>query len=110
MRHLASAALVAALATPALALAQEGVLEVEQGKRTSICETGAVICPARAPICDDPAVARIEGSSAGLVLVGVSAGATTCSVQSGTGQRRVFSVRVTVPAPPPAKPPPRSGS
>ena len=110
MRHLASAALVAAFAVPSLALADDGVLEVEQGKRTSICETGAVVCPARAPICDDPAVARIEGSSAGLVLVGVSAGTTTCSVQSGTGQRRVFSVRVTLPTSAPPKPPPRSGS
>src|SRR3954453_13741533 len=73
-------------------------LTIEVGASVAICYLGAIICPAGAPICDDPSVAIGSYNEIhGIVFEGVKAGVTLCSVSSGggLGQRRLFRITVT---------------
>ena len=70
------------------------------GERALVCKTGAILCPAAAPRCDDPAVVVPEEIPAdGLAFRGVKPGTTLCSAGAGSGQglRRVFLVIVSEP-------------
>ena len=103
-RRLAAAAVIVVVL--ALAPARGGAeepfpLSVKVGERVLVCGTGAILCPAAAGRCDDPAVAVPEETPAdGLAFRGVKPGSTLCSAGAGSGQglRRVF--RVTVGAEP----------
>jgi hypothetical protein len=99
-RSLAAVAVALPLATAAEATvaAAEGPVEVRVpvGGLALICQTGTIICPAAAPICDDPRVAIPELTPAdGLAFKGVGPGETLCSAQSGMRIRRVYRVIVT---------------
>lgn len=59
-----------------------------------VCRSGAVVCPARSPICDDPKVATPVDLPDGLGFKGVSPGTTLCSVGSAVGPRRIFRITV----------------
>ncbi len=89
---LAMAALAAAAGT-ARAVGEVAVA-LDEGARAPVCGTGAVVCPATGPICDDPGIARIEEGRDGLEVVGVGPGTTLCSVMSATAVRQVFKVTV----------------
>ncbi len=103
MRHAPGLALVLALA-PLAAVAGEArpasdgpaPLHLRVGEALDLCRTGTVICPAVAPICDDPALVDFELSSGGLRFRGAKAGETLCSVSgsSGRGTRRVYRITV----------------
>ena len=56
------------------------------------------MCPAEAPICDDPKVATWSFGDAGLEFKGVAPGETLCSAGSRNRLRRVYRVTV-VPRP-----------
>jgi hypothetical protein len=99
-RSLAAVAVALPLATAAEAPAPapDGPFElrVPIGGLALICQTGTIICPAAAPICDDPRVAIPELTPAdGLAFKGVGPGETLCSAQSGMRIRRVYRVIVT---------------
>ncbi len=91
--------LVSVLAVrPALAADEPLPVSVKVNELTLLCATGAILCPAAAPMCDDPSIAVPEETAAdGLALRGVKPGTTLCSAGSGSGQgaRRVFRVTVT---------------
>src|SRR5205807_1318533 len=78
----------------------QGPVEVklQVGETYSICEAKVMICPAVAPICDDPKVAAPEGDpKRGLLWKGVGSGQTLCSASTPGhpgGVRRVFHIRV----------------
>lgn len=94
--------LLASLAPLAAAAAGEapppGVtpLRVRRGEAVELCQTGTVICPAVAPICDDPALVTFELTGAGLRFRGAKPGETLCSVRSSGGQGTRWVYRVTV--------------
>jgi hypothetical protein len=101
MPALARLALAAALLAALPAAAQrppdpdkprEISLAVNQS--VSVCQTGTVMCPATAPICDDPSVASMRDRGQGLEIVGHKKGKTLCSVMSTNQLRQVFSVTV----------------
>ena len=66
------------------------------GQTFSVCRSGTIICPAVAPICDNPSVATGELSPEGLVFLAVEPGTTLCSAGSGSaeGPRRVYRIKV----------------
>jgi hypothetical protein len=57
---------------------------LEVGQILKICETDEVICPVVVPRCDDLDIVNVVDTPDGVGFFGVSAGATTCSVFSGT--------------------------
>jgi hypothetical protein len=72
-------------------------LRIEVGGAVAICYLGAIMCPAGAPICDDPSVATASfDEKNGVVFEGVKPGVTLCSAASayGFGGRRLFRVTV----------------
>ncbi len=71
-------------------------LQLEVGETLSLCGTGTVSCPPRAPRCDDPKLVAPEERSDGAALRGVAPGTTLCSAAGGTvlGARRVYRVTV----------------
>ena len=73
-----------------------GVLQVKLrvGEDFDICNSGAIVCPARGPICDDPKVAIPVDLPSGLGFRGVAPGTTLCSTASAAGPRLVCSVTV----------------
>ena len=81
---------------PEAVSAEPGVHQVEllPGQDFDMCRSGEIVCPARAPICDDPNVAVPVDLSSGLGLRGVAKGTTLCSAASSVGPRRVFRVTV----------------
>jgi hypothetical protein len=100
-----TSAVLAAIAFAALASAAQQSAEGEPyplkltvGGSVAVCKTGAIMCPANNPTCDDTSVvtATIDPSD-GLVFKGLKPGTTLCSAAtgSGLGQRRVFRVTVT---------------
>jgi hypothetical protein len=91
-----AAALLAALPAAADDAARDRPRPVALKVKESIevCKTGAVICPAVAPICDDNSVATIRDEGKGLEIVGLKAGQTLCSVMSANQARQVFAVTV----------------
>jgi len=101
MRLAQLVAAVLVLAIPAAALSGDPrkdeayPLQVKVGDAVAICETGTVMCPAGAAICDDPSIARPDADARGLLFRGVSPGTTLCSAGSSSGQLRVV-YRVTV--------------
>ncbi|HTO99662.1 MAG TPA: hypothetical protein VMK66_21580 [Myxococcales bacterium] len=73
-------------------------LKLRVGGSVAVCKTGAILCPANNPACDDTSVVTASIDEAqGLVFKGLKPGTTLCSaaVGSGLGQRRVFRVTVT---------------
>jgi hypothetical protein len=84
------------LAAAGHARAQEGPYPVELrvGEAFETCTSGQIVCPARAPICDDPKVAVPADVNGGLAFRGVGPGTTLCSAASAVGPRRVFRITV----------------
>lgn len=64
------------------------------GDTFDACTSGQIVCPARAPICDDPKVAIPADVNGGLGFQGVGPGTTLCSAASAVGPRRVFRITV----------------
>lgn len=100
MPRAALLSLAALLAAPP-ALAEDSrpadraaTVSLKVGEFVRICETGKVICPASAPICDDPSLVSIRDQGKGLELVGLKPGKTLCSVMSANQARQVFAVTV----------------
>jgi len=71
-------------------------LRLRVGEAVELCRTGTVICPAVAPICDDPSLVLFELTGAGLRFRGAKPGQTLCSVRSSGGQGTRWVYRVTV--------------
>lgn len=101
MTRLLAALLAAAL--PALAARAESLprdaegfylVEVKVGERYPICRSGALMCPATVPICDDLGIATMEVGREGMEIVGVGRGRTICSAMSTNKLRAVFRVAV----------------
>jgi hypothetical protein len=76
--------------------AQDGRFPVglQVGETFDACASGQIVCPARAPICDDPKVAIPVDVNGGLGFQGVGSGTTLCSAASAVGPRRVFRIIV----------------
>lgn len=73
-------------------------LRIVVGEKVRLCETGTIVCPAGAPMCDDPKVVKWSHGPGGLELEGTGAGETLCSAaSSGQGLRRVYRVVVVEP-------------
>ncbi|MBP2677856.1 MAG: hypothetical protein H6Q82_921 [Deltaproteobacteria bacterium] len=83
-------------ATVHLARAEEGAFLVglEVGGTFDACASGQIVCPARAPICDDPKVAVPADVNGGLGFKGIGPGTTLCSAASSVGPRRIFRITV----------------
>jgi hypothetical protein len=69
-------------------------IELRVGETFDACASGQIVCPARAPICDDPNVAVPTDVSGGLGFKGVGPGTTLCSAASAVGPRRIFRITV----------------
>jgi hypothetical protein len=69
-------------------------VELQVGETFDACASGQIVCPARAPICDDPNVAVPADVSGGLGFKGIGPGSTLCSAASAVGPRRIFRVTV----------------
>jgi hypothetical protein len=69
-------------------------VELRVGETFDTCASGQIVCPARAPICDDPGVAVPVDVSGGLGFKGVGPGTTLCSAASAVGPRRIFRITV----------------
>jgi hypothetical protein len=84
------------LVTAHNARAQDGPFPVELrvGESFDACASGQIVCPARAPICDDPKVVVPADVNGGLGFRGVGPGTTLCSAASAVGPRRVFRITV----------------
>lgn len=67
---------------------------LQVGETFDTCTSGQIVCPARAPICDDPKVAVPADVNGGLGFQGVGPGTTLCSAASAVGPRRVFRITV----------------
>jgi hypothetical protein len=67
---------------------------LEVGQTFDACASGQIVCPARAPICDDPKVAIPADVNGGLGFKGVGPGTTLCSAASAVGPRRLFRITV----------------
>ena len=83
-------------ATPRPARAQDGPFPVELrvGETFAACASGQIVCPASAPICDDPKVVVPADVNGALGFQGVGPGTTLCSAASAAGPRRVFRFTV----------------
>jgi hypothetical protein len=72
-------------------------LTVAVGGSVAICQTGTIVCPAAAPICDDLSIAVPDvDPERGLVFRGKKPGQTLCSASSALGQGLRAVYRVTV--------------
>ena len=73
-----------------------GLLQVDLlvGEDFDLCKSGAIVCPAKRPICDDLRVVMPVDLPAGLGFRGVAPGSTLCSAASHIGLRLVFRVTV----------------
>ena len=75
-------------------------VELQVGEIFKVCLSGEVVCPVRAPICDDLKIVDVVDTPDGLGFLGKSPGTTLCSVMGGTsmggglGFRRVFRITV----------------
>jgi len=67
---------------------------LQVGQTFDACASGQIVCPARAPICDDPKVAVPADVNGGLGFKGVGPGTTLCSAASSVGPRRLFRITV----------------
>jgi hypothetical protein len=78
------------------ARAQDGPFPVELrvGETFAACASGQIVCPASAPICDDPKVVVPADVNGALGFQGVGPGTTLCSAASAVGPRRVFRFTV----------------
>jgi hypothetical protein len=74
-------------------------VDLRVGETFRVCDTGLILCPAIAPLCDDPKVAVPVDTPEGLGFRGVGPGTTLCSAlpAGGIAGRPVF--RITVHAP-----------
>jgi len=78
-------------------------LAVSVGQVVTICDTGTIVCPAGAALCDDPNVAAPVLTDEGLAFLGVGPGTTVCSAGGTAGQGGRAVYRVTVRGVPPPK-------
>ncbi len=71
-------------------------VELRVGDVLKICLTGKILCPALAPICDDPRVATPVDTPDGVGFRAVGPGTTLCGAQGakGTTGRPVWRVTV----------------
>ncbi len=70
-------------------------VELQVGEIFKVCLSGQIVCPARAPICDDLKVVSVVDTPDGLGFKGIAPGSTLCSAMSGAeGIRRVFRITV----------------
>jgi hypothetical protein len=76
------------------ARAEEFPVGLLAGETFDACASGQIVCPARAPICDDPKVAVPADVNGGLGFKGVGPGTTLCSAASSAGPRRIFRITV----------------
>ena len=84
------------LATSHHAKAQDGPFPIvlRVGETFDACASGQIVCPASAPICDDPKVVVPADVNGALGFRGVGPGTTLCSAASAAGPRRVFRIIV----------------
>jgi hypothetical protein len=84
------------LVTAHHARAQDGPypVELKVGESFDACASGQIVCPASAPICDDPKVVVPADVNGGLGFRAVGPGTTLCSAASAVGPRRVFRITV----------------
>ncbi len=69
-------------------------VEMTVGETFEVCKSGQILCPAVAPICDDPKVVTPVDTPSGLGFKAVGPGTTLCSAGSQWGIRRVFRFTV----------------
>lgn len=70
-------------------------VKLQVGEIFKVCISGEIVCPARAPICDDLKVVDVVDTPDGLGFRGISPGTTLCSVMgSASTIRRVFRITV----------------
>ncbi|MBP2668884.1 MAG: hypothetical protein H6Q80_1086 [Deltaproteobacteria bacterium] len=69
-------------------------IDLRPGETFDACASGQIVCPARAPICDDPNVAVPVDVTGGLGFKAVGPGVTLCSAASAVGPRRIFRITV----------------
>ena len=69
-------------------------IELRVGETFEACASGQIVCPASAPICDDPKVVVPADVNGALGFRGVGPGTTLCSAASAVGPRRVFRFTV----------------
>lgn len=69
-------------------------VELRAGETFKVCESGQIVCPAIAPICDDPKMAVPVDTPHGLGFKVVRPGTTLCSAATPSGQRRIFRITV----------------
>jgi hypothetical protein len=69
-------------------------VELSVGEDFDLCNSGAIACPAKRPICDDLRIVMAVDLSSGLGFRGMAPGATLCSAASAIGPRLVFRVVV----------------
>ena len=81
-------------ASDARAQGQAFPVALQVGETFDACSSGQIVCPARAPICDDPKVAVPADVNGGLGFKGVGPGETLCSAASSVGPRRLFRITV----------------
>lgn len=91
---LAASALLAAPPPAAAAEDRPFPVLLKVGETRAICKTGAVLCPAVGPICDDVTVATMRDGKDGLEIVALKPGRTLCSAGPVGGMRQVFGVTV----------------
>ena len=74
-----------------------GLLQVDLlvGEDFDLCKSGAIVCPAKRPICDDLRVVMPVDLPSGLGFRGIAPGSTLCSAASHIGLRLVFRVTVS---------------
>ncbi len=74
-------------------------VELQVGEILKICLTGKILCPAIAPICDDPTVAMPVDTPDGIGFKGIGPGTTVCGAQGRLGSTGRPAWRITVRAP-----------
>lgn len=71
-------------------------VELKVGEVLKICLTGKILCPAVAPICDDPNVATPVYTPDGVGFKAVGPGTTICGAQGSKGTTGRPAWRITV--------------
>ena len=65
-------------------------VKLKPGEVFRICNSGMVVCPVTAPICDNTKILELVDTPDGLGFKALSKGSTLCSVKSTVGQRFIF--------------------
>ena len=71
-------------------------VELQVGEVLKVCLTGQILCPARAPVCDDLKVAIPVDTPDGLGFKAVGPGTTVCGALGSSGTTGHPAWRITV--------------